>query len=313
MSVFVLGSINTDLVIRGPRLPQPGETILGGEFYQAAGGKGANQAVAAARSIRPDEPKVVFLAAVGDDDFGRQGLTNLAQEHLDRSQIKIVPGCASGIAVILVDAKGENCISVASGANLHLRPEDVAAVPEELFRRCKVFLASLESSLETVHYGLKRAKELGLTTILNPAPVGDVERIKAMLPLVDLLTPNEHELLALIGTNTEPSASVALAGRELQKQGCRSVIVTLGSQGIMLIAEDSSIHSLPASSGLTVRDTTGAGDAFCGSLAVALAEGKSLLDASRFAIIAAGISVTRDGAQPSLPRRAEIDALAAQS
>ena len=165
--IIVLGSVNVDLVVRGRRLPAPGETVLGGEFYRAHGGKGANQAVAAARaSLEP----VMFVAAVGDDGFGRESLAALARENLVARYVRTVPGCPTGVALILVDERGENLISVALGANLHLSAADVDAVPEEAFCDCRVFLACLESPVQAVRRGLERARRAGEITILNPAP-----------------------------------------------------------------------------------------------------------------------------------------------
>ena len=311
MSVLVLGSINTDLVIRGPRLPRPGETVLCGEFYQAAGGKGANQAVAAARALN-DERKVLFIAAVGDDAFGPDSLRALADDCIDCSHIKIVPGCPSGIALILVDERGENLISVASGANARLMPGDIDAVPDAVFRGCKVFLACLESPLPAVEHGLKRAKKLGLLTILNPAPVADAAAVLKLLPLIDVLTPNEHELADLAGMPVASYESAVAAARQLQSVGARQIILTLGGLGAAAVDErGTACHIAPVP--VAAVDATAAGDCFCGALAVALTEGKSLFIAARFATAAAAISVTRRGAQPSLPRREEIDELLRKS
>ncbi|MFN0022113.1 MAG: ribokinase [Pirellulaceae bacterium] len=307
MSVLILGSVNTDLVIRSPRLPRPGETVLGGEFYQAAGGKGANQAVAAARSAG-EHRKVTFIGAVGDDDYGCESRRGLLAEGIDCSHLKEVTSVPSGIALILVDEHGENLISVASGANAHLLPSDVDALPASLFQKSKVFLACLESPLPTVERGLTRAKEHGLMTLLNPAPVGDSAAVKKLLPLVDLLTPNELELAALAGMTVETPDSAAAAARIVQSLGARHIIVTLGDAGSVVVDETGTAHHIPAFP-VTPIDTTAAGDCFSGSLAVALAEGQPLFAAVRFASAAAAISVTRRGAQPSLPRKEEIDSL----
>ncbi len=302
--VIVLGSVNTDLVIRGDRIPLPGETVLGGDFYRAAGGKGANQAVAAARAAR--EP-VTFIAAVGDDAFGRQSLEGFEQENLHRQFIRVVPNASSGVALILVDNQGENSIAVASGANMELSTEDVEAVPEEVFRQAKVFLACLESPLETVACGLRRAREAGLTTILNPAPAGPLVGQLELLKFVDVLTPNAGEAAMFLGKPVDPALSddaVVEIALELQTLGVNTVVITRGASGV-LVVEESAIH-VPAAKAEAV-DTTAAGDAFNGSLAVSLAEGKSLQDAVRWATHAAAISVTRQGAQPSLATREEIE------
>lgn len=301
MSIIVLGSINTDLVIRSPLLPRPGETILGGEFYRAAGGKGANQAVAAARSSR--EP-VTFLAAVGDDTFGHESLVGLNRENLDTRFLKLVPGQTSGVALILVDATGQNLISVASGANLHLRPDDVHAVPIEVWQNARVFVACLESPLETVMAGLRRAKQNGLTTIINPAPADREILFAVGLRLIDLFTPNETEAALLTGREVRTADDAEAAARQLQSAGCSRVIITRGEQGCCVLDGDAVTH-LPAQR-VEAIDAVAAGDVFNGTLATALAEGRSLIEAAHFASVAASISVTRRGAQLSIPTRDEI-------
>ena len=299
--IIVLGSINTDLVIRSSSLPQPGETILGGEFYRAAGGKGANQAVAAARSSR--EP-VTFLAAVGDDSFGREALAGLQQENLDTRFLKVVPDQPSGVALILVDERGQNLISVASGANLLLRPDDIHAVPIDVWQNARVFVACLESPLETVMAGLRRAKQNGLTTIVNPAPADREILFAVGLRLIDVFTPNESEAALLTGGDVRSADEAEVAGRQLQTAGCSRVIITRGEHGCCVLDGDTVTH-LPAPRVAAV-DATAAGDVFNGTLATALSEGRSFLEAARWASTAAAISVTRRGAQPSIPTRFEI-------
>lgn len=302
MSIIVLGSINTDLVIRSPALPRPGETVLGGEFYRAAGGKGANQAVAAARSSR--EP-VTFLAAVGDDSFGHESLAGLQRENLDTRFLKLVPDQPSGVALILVDAGGQNLISVASGANLDLRPDDIHAVPVEVWQNARVFVACLESPLETVMAGLRRAKQNGLTTIINPAPADREILFAVGLRLIDIFTPNETEAALLTGREVRSDDEAEAAARQLQLAGCSRIIITRGEHGCCVLDGDTVTH-LPAKQVDSV-DAVAAGDVFNGALATALAEGRTLLDAARWAGAAAAISVTRRGAQPSIPTRDEID------
>ena len=311
--IVILGSVNIDLVIRAPRLPSPGETVLGGRFFEANGGKGANQAVAAARAALSP---VAFVAAVGDDRFGQQSLDNFRREGLLCEHLRVVPGEATGVALILVDAEAENMIAVASGANAHLSIADVDRLPDAWFAPGGVFLACLESPLRTVRHALARARVSGMTTILNPAPAN--EPLPAdVLELVDVLTPNEHEAAALAGQSVTDHRSALAAARRLQQLGCRQVIVTRGSAGCTVVddtavkgnAADDSAFELPA---LAVQpvDTTAAGDAFNGALAVRLSEGASLVEAARWASVAAAISVTRPGAQPSLPQRDEIAAAA---
>ena len=298
----ILGSINTDLVIRSERLPAPGETVLGGEFYRAAGGKGANQAVAAARCSR--DP-VTFLAAVGDDSFGCESLDALRRENLDCRWIKVVEGQASGVALILVNERGQNLISVASGANSHLRPDDVRAVPHNVWQNARVFVACLESPLETVVAGLRRAKQCGLTTILNPAPASNEILFAVGLKLIDVLTPNEFEAALLTGSDVRSDDEAATASRQLQAAGCSRVILTRGERGCCVLDGEQIEHI----SALRVDaiDATAAGDVFNGALATALSEGRSLFEAARWATSAAAISVTRRGAQPSVPTRDEIE------
>lgn len=301
MSIIVLGSINTDLVIRSPSLPRPGETVLGGEFYRSAGGKGANQAVAAARSSR--EP-VTFLAAVGDDSFGRESLDSLRKENLDTRFLKLVPNQPSGVALILVGADGQNLISVASGANLHLRPDDIHAVPADVWQSASVFVACLESPLETVMAGLRRAKQNGLTTIINPAPADREILFAVGLRLIDVFTPNESEAALLTDREIRTAEDVGAAARQLQTAGCSRVIITRGEHGCCVLDGDR-IEHIPALK-VEAVDAVAAGDVFNGALATALAEGRSLIEAARWASAAAAISVTRRGAQPSIPTREEI-------
>lgn len=306
--IIVLGSINTDLVIKSPTLPKPGETVLGGEFLQADGGKGANQAVAAARTATS---LVKFIAAVGDDTFGKSSLDSLLRENLDCDAIKIVPSAASGVALIMVDDDGENSISVASGANLQLTPDDVESIDFEVFQQAKVFVACLESPLETVVAGLRRAKDAGVLTILNPAPAMKEIVDSKILGLVDILTPNESELGLLTGNDTNTLAECVAAARKLQTMGAGTVIATRGAEGCVIVeAESESI--IPAFS-VNAVDSTAAGDAFNGALATALSEAKPIEDAVRWASAAAALSVTRLGAQPSLPSREEVETFLASN
>jgi ribokinase len=300
--LIVLGSVNTDLVIHGSRLPRPGETVLGGKFFQAAGGKGANQAVAAARA---SETPVTFIAAVGDDDYGREALGRFNSENLCCDFIRTVPNNPTGVAIILVDGRGENMIGVASGANMHLSAADVNAVPDKTFADARVLLTCLESPLPAVTRAFERAKAAGLTTILNSAPVIDAAAVIDLLPLVDVVTPNAVEASALSGVDVFDEASALSAARVIQKRGCPRVIVTLGSRGSLLVE---SKHSFIPSRPVTPVDSTGAGDAFSATLAVALAEGRPLDEAVSRATTAASICVSRQGAQPSLATREEIDA-----
>ena len=306
-TIIVLGSVNTDLVVRGPHLPRAGETVLQGNFYQAQGGKGANQAVAAARASRGP---VTLVAAVGDDDLGAASRAALAEENLTLDFLKTVPDTPTGVALILVDHQGQNMISVASGANLHLTPEDVEALREEIFRDARVLLVSLEVSLETASCALARAKRGGLTTILNPAPASREILDRDMLRHVDVLTPNEVEAETLSGTSALDRESAVRAARRLQNVGPRAIIITLGADGCIVVAENDEDDGIVEIDACPVEaiDTTAAGDAFNGALAVALAEKKPLAEAARWANRAGALAASRAGAQPSLPTRDEIEA-----
>lgn len=302
--VIVLGSINTDLVTRVPYLPDPGVTVIGREFFQAPGGKGANQAVAAARA---GSAPVVFLGAVGDDDFGRASLAALGRERIALDYVQQIAGCASGLAFIFVAFDGENCIAVSPGANHRLMPEHVNQVPDEVFNSARVLLASLEGPVETVRRGLERARAAGLTTILNPAPVTDRAAALELMPLVDVLTPNEHEAAELLDQRFQGMEQAFSAAEDLRDLGVRDVIITLGPQGA-IVASSAGTARVPAFPVEPV-DSTAAGDAFSGALAVALAERRELRDAARFAAAAGALAVTRQGAQPSLPTREAIEEL----
>jgi len=305
MSVIVLGSINTDLIVRTTRLPRPGETILGGQFLQVPGGKGANQAVAAARAGRSP---VTFIGAVGDDAFGQQALDSLRRENLNLDYVSVLPSQASGVALIMVDDAGQNAISVAAGANLELSPEHIEAIPDAVFRQAKVFLASLETNLAAVEAGLRRARALGLTTILNPAPARPLQQCENLLALADIVTPNEQEAETLTDLRVSDSNSAIAAARWLEQAGPKGAIITLGSQGAVAV-QGSDVDVIPPRQ-VTAIDATGAGDAFSGALAVALSEGRGYFEAANWANAAASLATTRAGAQPSLPTREEIDAVA---
>ena len=296
--IVVVGSSNTDMVIASAALPRPGETLLGGEFMLAAGGKGANQAVAAARA----GGRVTFVACVGDDLFGKAALAGFARERIDTRFVRVVKGGASGVALILVDSRGENLISVAPGANAKLTPKDVDRAASAI-RGADCLLAQLEVPVETVKRALQIARKAGVLTILNPAPARKLP--KDLLRLVDVLTPNRTEIAGVLGRKTADARQAAAA---LRKLGVQCVILTRGSQGALLMAD--AVTPVPAFRVKPV-DAVAAGDVFSGAFAVARTEGKPLVDSVRFACAAAAISVTRKGAQPSVPNRREIDAFLA--
>ncbi len=299
--ILVVGSSNTDLIIRVPRLPRPGETVLGGEFSTAAGGKGANQAVAAARA----GGRVTFVARIGADGFGDRALANIESNGIDARFVLRNEGAPSGIALITVDERGENSISVASGANALLAAADIERAGEA-FAAADILLLQLESPLDAVAAAVREARKRGVPVVLNPAPARDLD--DDLLRLVAVLTPNEHEAGLLAGIAVKDERSARDAARRLRDRGPATVVVTLGERGVYAVAPGFEAH-VPAFKVEPV-DTTAAGDVFNGALAVALAEKLPLPEALRFAQAAAAISVTRPGAQPSAPTRAEIEAFA---
>lgn len=296
--ILVVGSINIDLVVSTARLPAPGETVTGGTFLRAYGGKGANQAVAARRL----GAEVRMIGGVGNDAFGTELRQALHAEGIDVGGVTTFPDTASGTALIMVDAAGRNQIAVASGANLRLRVEHVAPYASA-FAWAQVVLCQLEVPLETVRWTLQMARQHGVITVLNPAP-GQLLPVD-MLALVDYLTPNEIEAAQLSGMATVTLANAPAVAQALRAQGPAVVLVTLGAEGV--VASTSSLH-VPACP-VSVVDTTAAGDAFSGALAVALAEGQPLEAAVRFATATAGLACTQRGAQPSLPHREAVEAV----
>ena len=300
--ILVIGSIHQDLVIRGPRLPQPGETVLGGQFYQVAGGKGANQAVACRRA---GTGPVWLTAAVGTDLLGKKAFDELEKESLETQSIQKVDGQATGVALILVAEDGENLISVASGANATLQPADLPAVAASIWSPGNYLLASLEVPWPTVAAGLARARSCEMTTVLNPAPAEAVLQEPVNWQNVDIITPNAQEASLLTGSQVVDVPSALQASAQLLELGCRNVIITLGKQGLVLRESETVLH-LPAQP-VTAIDTTAAGDCFNGALVAALASGKKLPAAAAWANLAASLSVQRKGAQPSLPSHQEIE------
>jgi len=298
--ILVVGSSNTDMIIKLERIPQPGETILGGEFLTAAGGKGANQAVAAAR-VGGD---VTFVARVGQDMFGEQAVAGFAREGIDVEYVTRDQNAPSGVALIFVARDGENSIAVAGGANGRLSPADVKKARRSIARASTVVM-QLETPLETVQAAAELAARAKVQIILNPAPARVLP--DQLLRLISILTPNETEAELLTGIAVTDEATAAQAADQLRTRGVAGVILTLGARGAF-VATASARELVP---GFRVKavDTTAAGDIFNGALAVALGEGQALLEAVRFANAAAAISVTRLGAQPSAPHRKEIDRL----
>jgi len=295
--IVVIGSTNTDMVIKAARIPAPGETILGGRFLMNPGGKGANQAVAAAR-LGGD---VVFVAKVGDDLFGREARALFAKEGIHTEHVFTDPSEPSGVALIMVDAKGENCISVASGANGALTPDDLDAARGEI-EQAGVVLMQLETPVETVLCAAQWAAAKGVPVVLNPAPACALP--DALLKCLSMITPNETEAELLTGVKVTDDASAAAAAAALCAKGVKRVVITLGAKGAFVYADGRGTH-VPAFK-VEAVDTTAAGDVFNGALAVALTEDRPLTVAVTFAAKAASVSVTRMGAQVSAPYRREI-------
>jgi len=296
--VTVAGSLNMDLVVRAPRIPEPGETIIGGEFRTVPGGKGANQAVAAARL----GAQVAMVGRVGGDAFGGLLLENLAAAGVDPAFVTRDPQAATGVALIEVDDAGQNSIVVVSGANMRLAPADVEAAAAAI-GVADVLLLQLESPLETVTRAAQVARAQGVTVILNPAPARPVP--DGLLGLVDVLIPNESETALLTGLPVGDQEQAQAAAAALRRMGVATVILTLGERGALL-AYEGGAELFPAFD-VTPVDTTAAGDAFVGGLAVALAEGRPLQEAVRWGNAAGALATTRLGAQPSLPTRQALE------
>lgn len=296
-TIVVVGSSNTDMVVQAERIPRPGETVLGGRFSMAAGGKGANQAVAAARA----GGQVRFVARVGDDLFGQQAIEGFVRDGIDVTHVVRDPTEPSGVALICVAADGENSIAVASGANACLSVEDVRRAADTI-RGAAMVVAQLETPLAAVREVADLAAAAGVPMILNPAPAQPLDA--ELLSRVTILTPNESEAELLTGVAVRDEASAEEAAQALRTSGVSTVLITLGPRGVFVATEEEQ-RLVPA---FTVRavDTTAAGDVFNGALAVGLAKQMPLPEAVRFACAAAALSVTRLGAQPSAPRRQEI-------
>jgi ribokinase len=295
--IIVIGSSNTDMVVRSERLPRPGESVIGGGFMMAGGGKGANQAVAVARMGH----RVIFTAALGRDMFGDAAVSSYQRFGIDTSYI-VRKDAPSGVALIMVDSAGQNSISVALGANNSLSTEDIRGVLEQV-EKDDIVLLQLEVPMATVDAAVDIAAAKGARVVLNPAPAAVVS--EQTLSKLYLITPNQTEAQTLTGIEVKDEATASLAAQVLCSRGVGRVVITMGSLGAYLYEEGRG--EIIEARKVAAVDTTAAGDVYNGALCAALAEGLSLVEALRFATKASAISVTRMGAQPSIPSREEVD------
>lgn len=298
--VLVIGSLNADLVVHAPRFPGPGETISGGDLQIIPGGKGANQAVAAARQ----GASVAMLGRAGKDGFGSFLLDSLKSAQVDTTHV-IADESATGTAIIIVDAGGQNSIVLSAGANGKVSARDIDALKLE----AKILLLQLEIPLETVLHAAKWGRQKGMTVILNPAPARELP--EELLTHADYLLPNETELNLLTGVPVTDAASAERAAKVLLKRGVKNVIVTLGEKGALVVTGKQAIQVDAFK--VEVVDTTAAGDAFIGGFASALLNHKPLEDAVRYGCACGGLAATKSGAQPSLPTKEEVEKFIAGS
>ncbi|MBO9342336.1 MAG: ribokinase [Roseiflexus sp.] len=302
MAVVVFGSINMDLVVRTPRLPAPGETLTGYTFFTAPGGKGANQAVACARLGAPTR----MVGRVGDDLFGEQLRASLRSFGVQDDGVLTTPG-PSGVALIAVDDLAENTIVIVPGANGSVSIADIPRL-EAVLDGARILLVQLEVPIETVVAAARAAHTRGVTVILDPAPALPLP--DELYALADIITPNEHEAATLTGIAVRDDQGAIAAARALIARGARRVAIKLGARGALTADAEGEQFWSPFT--VTPVDTVAAGDAFNGGLAVALSEGRSFDEAIRWGLAAGALSVTRHGAQPSMPERNEVLTLLAQ-
>jgi ribokinase len=297
-TIAVVGSSNMDLVVKSKRIPVTGETILGGDFIMVPGGKGANQAVAAAKL----GAEVFFIAKLGDDIFGLQSLNNFKKEGVNTKYVLQTQEAPSGVALIMVDDEGNNLIVVAPGANHKLSPEDVKEAESDI-ASSGALVAQLEVPIETIEFAAGLANKSDVPFILDPAPAQELS--PELLGMVDVLTPNETEAQILTGIEVKDQSSAEAAAKKLLEFGIKTVILTMGASGYLLADKEGA--EFVGARKVTAADSTAAGDAFTGSLAVGLAKGQTPAEAAMFANNVAAVSVTRMGAQPSMPTVEEID------
>ncbi|HUE99219.1 MAG TPA: ribokinase [Anaerolineales bacterium] len=302
LDILVVGSINADLVVRAPRFPMPGETISGGNLQIIPGGKGANQAVAAARQ----GASVAMIGRVGNDSFGPELINNLKQNNVDTGNVQADPRSATGTAIIVVDADGQNSIVLSPGGNGKLSPADVNNVS---FSDHKLVLLQLEIPIETVLAAAQRAKESGVRVLLNPAPARSLP--EELISLPDFLLPNETELSLLTDQPVNGISPAEKAAKALLERGAQNVIVTLGANGALLVSQELTKHIHPFK--VDVVDTTAAGDAFIGGFASAYLQNRSLEEAVRYGCACGALATTKFGAQPSLPTKADVENFLNQS
>lgn len=295
--IVVVGSCNTDMVVKSNRLPVPGETVLGGAFMMNPGGKGANQAIAIARL----SGSVTFVSKTGNDLFGKQSIEMFSEENINTEYVFSDPNLPSGVALIMVDINGENCITVASGANGSLSPYDIDKA-KNMIESAEILLMQLEIPMETVEYAAKMAYDKGVKVILNPAPAAFLSN--ELLNCLYAIIPNENEAEMLSGIKVFDWNSAKQAADLISAKGVKIVVITLGSKGAF-IKDGNNYHKIPVEK-IKAVDTTAAGDTFCGAFCVGISECLSIEDAVRMANKAAGITVTREGAQAAIPYRKEI-------
>ena len=297
-TIVVLGSSNTDMVIKSPKLPLPGETIIGGAFFMNQGGKGANQAVAAARM----GADVQFISKIGTDIFGKQSIKGYKDEGINVDKIFIDESAPSGIALISVDGVGENSILVAPGANSNLLPADLDKVIEEI-KQAGILLMQLEIPMASIEYAAEAAFNNNVKVILNPAPACKLSR--KLIDCLFLIVLNESEAEYVSGVSVSGEATAIEAATKISDMGVKNIIVTLGSDGVIAMI-DREVFKVPAIK-VNAIDTTAAGDTFCGVLSVGIMEGMPVIEAIKLANKAAALSVTRMGAQKSIPYRNEFE------